>query len=990
MSEKFYFSKIRFLFAFLMIVCTTSSLFAQNIGINDDGSTPDASAILHAKSTTKGFLCPVMTTAQRNSISSPAKALLVYCTDVSAGFYYNAGTSSSANWQPLAAGGSGWGLTGNSATTPLNSGGGTDFIGTTGNTDWVIATNATQRAVFTGGGLLGIGIDPPLYKVHIATSTANDRAINVSNTATTGTNYGIYSSASGAATTNIAGYFTATGATNKIALLVPSGGGRVGIGTSSPSYAVHIASSTSDDRALHIAQTGAGTTSYGLYTTNTGTATTNIGGYFNARNVTTTNYALVTDSGNVGFGTTAPNKQAIVDMNSGAAKRLGLLIPRVTQAQRNAMNPLYTAAQGLMVYQTDNPEGFYFNTSTTTTPSWSMLTSGGWGLTGNSSTVASTNYVGTSDAVDLVFRTNSLERGRFMSSASAGSWLALGKTSATYPLDVKGSVNTDSSFRIGGNRFIHIQTSGSANNTANVFMGVGAAGTSNTGTDNVAIGNYSGKVLTTGNQNVFIGSGSGYSTTAGNDNTFIGYSAGYSNIGNSGMGTGISNTYIGSFAGQFATTGNSNTAVGAGAGTNLTTGTYNTLVGVTAGTNLGTGQNNLIVGTGAGQNIYGSYNTILGSLACNATSPNYPTIADSNSVAIGYNAQPTANNQLVVGYSDVGPTSRNGVISESYWGGGVTPPNLSAWSGQKPRDFSFNTTGGYGTNTAAANMILAGGKGTGQGNGGAIIFKIARKSATSGSTANALTEQMRIDTAGNVGIGVTPSNSARLEITPRTLGGIRLNAYSGGSSEIQLMEGNGGAQYISLKAPSSVTTNTAYIFPEDAAGNSGYFLQTNGSGGLSWQSTAGGGTGSKAWIDGVVYAGSWAVTAAEAEFFGAAGTKTRHTVNLASFTTVRIVMNWANTGAVNSASYIGAQYSSDGGTTWKFLDGTASGTSTGEPKRILSNTSSLATYANGNSGWATIDAAAISAGDVLIRLVGWGSSTPVVSTTFGMIQLQFK
>lgn len=97
-------------------------------------------------------------------------------------------------------------MQGNGNTSPIN-GGGTDFIGTMGNTDWVIQTNNTQRAVFTGGGLLGIGVDPPLYKVHIATSTAYDRALNISNTASTGTNYGIYSSASGAATANIAGYF---------------------------------------------------------------------------------------------------------------------------------------------------------------------------------------------------------------------------------------------------------------------------------------------------------------------------------------------------------------------------------------------------------------------------------------------------------------------------------------------------------------------------------------------------------------------------------------------------------------------------------------------------------------------------------------------------------------------------------------------------------------------------------------------------------------
>lgn len=51
----------------------------------------------------------------------------------------------------------------------------------------------------------------------------------------------------------------------------------------------------------------------------------------------------------------------------------GLLIPRVTNAQRTAMNPLPQAAQGLLVYQTDGEEGFYYNTSTTTTPNWLYL-----------------------------------------------------------------------------------------------------------------------------------------------------------------------------------------------------------------------------------------------------------------------------------------------------------------------------------------------------------------------------------------------------------------------------------------------------------------------------------------------------------------------------------------------------------------------------------------------------------------------------------------
>jgi len=65
-----------------------SVVSAQNVGINDDGSSPDASAVLDVKSISKGFLAPRMTAAQRNAIVSPATGLLVYQTNETAGYYY--------------------------------------------------------------------------------------------------------------------------------------------------------------------------------------------------------------------------------------------------------------------------------------------------------------------------------------------------------------------------------------------------------------------------------------------------------------------------------------------------------------------------------------------------------------------------------------------------------------------------------------------------------------------------------------------------------------------------------------------------------------------------------------------------------------------------------------------------------------------------------------------------------------------------------------
>ena len=60
--------------------------WCQNVGIGT--ATPAASAQLDVSSTTKGFLPPRMTAAQRTAIASPAEGLLVFQTNGSKGYYY--------------------------------------------------------------------------------------------------------------------------------------------------------------------------------------------------------------------------------------------------------------------------------------------------------------------------------------------------------------------------------------------------------------------------------------------------------------------------------------------------------------------------------------------------------------------------------------------------------------------------------------------------------------------------------------------------------------------------------------------------------------------------------------------------------------------------------------------------------------------------------------------------------------------------------------
>lgn len=81
------------LVVFLLLIGGNS---VAQVGVNNDGSQPDNSAILDAKSTTKGQLTPRMNTAQRDAIASPARGLIIYNLDCDDFQYFNG-----AAWIPL-------------------------------------------------------------------------------------------------------------------------------------------------------------------------------------------------------------------------------------------------------------------------------------------------------------------------------------------------------------------------------------------------------------------------------------------------------------------------------------------------------------------------------------------------------------------------------------------------------------------------------------------------------------------------------------------------------------------------------------------------------------------------------------------------------------------------------------------------------------------------------------------------------------------------
>ncbi len=89
------------LFLFVHVSHAQTNNFELATSINDTGEDPDSSSILDISSTSHGMLIPRMTMIQRDLIAEPATSLLIYQTDDTPGFYFNAGTPLSPSWQSL-------------------------------------------------------------------------------------------------------------------------------------------------------------------------------------------------------------------------------------------------------------------------------------------------------------------------------------------------------------------------------------------------------------------------------------------------------------------------------------------------------------------------------------------------------------------------------------------------------------------------------------------------------------------------------------------------------------------------------------------------------------------------------------------------------------------------------------------------------------------------------------------------------------------------
>jgi hypothetical protein len=436
----------------------------------------------------------------------------------------------------------------------------------------------------------------------------------------------------------------------------------------------------------------------------------------------------------VGIGTTTPN--AALDINS---NNQGLLSPRVALTASNIALPVINSAGGALAIST-----LVYNTATSgTNPNnvipgyyywdgskWLLITSQptainqDWTVIGNSGTNSSTNFIGTIDNTDFVFRRNNLISGKLSTSNTSFGAEALSNTSTTALRTVAIGVNT-----------LKNLTSGSDN----VATGYGALEANTTGLQNVAIGSSSLSLNTSGSYNTAVGyntltrNASGILNTAvgnsslfnnlgGNNNVGLGYSAlqrNFSGSYNVGVGTnaiynnqtGNNNVGIGESALERNTNGSNNVAIGASSLFNNQSSSNNTSVGHESQLNNLTGQSNTSLGyQSLFSNSGGSNNTAIGyqSLFLNQTGSRNTTFGEGS----GYNIT-SGNNNTFVGYNTgttISTGSNNTIIGSNISLPAATSNNIVLADGAGNRRINVDATGnvGIGTTTPISKLDVNG------------------------------------------------------------------------------------------------------------------------------------------------------------------------------------------------------------------------------------------------------------------------------------------
>ena len=292
--------------------------------------------------------------------------------------------------------------------------------------------------------------------------------------------------------------------------------------------------------------------------------------------------------------------------------------------------------------------------------------------------------------------------------------IGAGSTSATYNFKASNSTNVD---------MFYVRNDGLVSSRDGYSIGTSLFLSNLASSTNTFVGALAGQTATTGSErSVAVGYGALQNHAGNAANTAVGYLS-------LNACTTTRNTAFGINSGLALTSGNAVTAIGDGALSQMTTEGEATALGFLAGFGVTAGLGTVFLGSRAGY----AGDQLAGV---------------QYSIAIGYGATTTANNQLVIGNQGSGSQITDFAIG---WGAIVaTGFQADVTTTIRPT----NIASGVSNQANGYHICIAGGMGTGTGVGSNIYFKTSPAGA-SGSGQNALVERMRIDSAGSLGIGVT-------------------------------------------------------------------------------------------------------------------------------------------------------------------------------------------------------------------------------------------
>lgn len=290
---------------------------------------------------------------------------------------------------------------------------------------------------------------------------------------------------------------------------------------------------------------------------------------------------------------------------------------------------------------------------------------------------------------------------------------------------------------------------------ANVILGVGAGAHLNSGLQNIAMGSFALGFNTAGGNNIAIGNQALGSTTTGNNNTGVGSGALFSN------GTGNSNTAHGSSSLSDNSTGDFNTASGVEALDANITGDANTAVGYQA--NVATGNLTNATAIGANALVSASNSLVLGSIG--------GLNGASHSVNVGIGTTAPNVRLQVAGGADVSFSGGGYIMAGTADGTNIVldDDEIMARNNGLSSDLALNASAGnvgIGTSSPEVKLHIKGGTDASLAGGGFLVIGstslgniVLDNNEIMARNGGAAADLIFNNNGGRVGIGRTPNTN---------------------------------------------------------------------------------------------------------------------------------------------------------------------------------------------------------------------------------------